>query len=226
MKQYKKVSGERVVAALVDYVVMYGLGLVIAVLPMLFVGFDNFIDMLIGSSFETTGDVMPEGMIIYTMITVYVGFLVGVIYFVIIPWKMNGQTFGKKMLKLKAINEYGENPNLWQHFLRAIQNWSVYFSALIGWIVLIDYLVFSIISLLSLVVSVVFLISFIMMLAREDGRGLHDMLAGTFVISTNENLDREFAEATAQMGDWVEVEDKDDDWDTEAKDKDDDEWSF
>jgi len=60
-------------------------------------------------------------------------------------------------------------------------------------------------------------------------------MTGTYVISANENLDRDFAEKTAQMGDWIEVEDKDDqwgkkdesqdDWD-KKKDEDDDEWEF
>lgn len=230
MRRYKKVSGERVVAALIDYIAMYILGLVVAIVPMLFIGFDNFLDMFIGSAFEATGDVVSEDLILYTMITTYAGVLIGVIYFVLIPWRMNGQTIGKKIMKLKAINEYGENPNLWQHFIRAVQNWNTYFTALIGWIIAVNYLLYSVTSIFVFVVSIAFLVSFIMMLAREDGRGLHDMIAGTYVVSCNENLDKEFAETTAQMGDWVEVEDKDDDWDRSSNDKDnnkdDDEWSF
>ncbi len=127
-------------------------------------------------------------------------------------------------MKLKAVNEYGENPSFIQHFFRAIQNWTVYYTALIGWVIVINYLVFSVISMFSIVVSGVFLVSFIMMLAREDGRGLHDLLTGTYVVKTDENLNKEFAETTAQMGDWVEVEDKDDEWDKKKESN--DEWDF
>jgi uncharacterized RDD family membrane protein YckC len=160
----------------------------------------------------------------FIYISSVIGLLLSIIYFVYMPFKMEGQTLGKKLMKLKAVNEYGENPSFIQHFFRAIQNWTVYYTALIGWVIVINYLVFSVISMFSIVVSGVFLVSFIMMLAREDGRGLHDLLTGTYVVKTDENLNKEFAETTAQMGDWVEVEDKDDEWDKKKESN--DEWDF
>ncbi len=230
MREFKKVSGERVVAALIDYVAMYIIGLIISIIPIAVVGFsggvDSIFDMLIGNP-EVTGDVVPEGMMYYTLITVYVGLIASVIYFVVIPWRWNGQTIGKKLMKLRAVNEYGENPTFFQHFIRAIQNWTVYYTALIGWVILVNYLMFSILSIASLLVYIVFIISFIMLLAREDGRGIHDMISGTWVIKDDDTVDRGFAEATAQMGDWVEVEDQEDDWDKKKDDdEDDDAWEF
>ena len=218
MRGYKKASGERVVAALVDYVVMYIVSLIISVVPLIFIGFENFFDMILGGSMFDG----EFGNFIY--ISSVIGLLLSIIYFVYMPFKMEGQTLGKKLMKLKAVNEYGENPSFIQHFFRAIQNWTVYYTALIGWVIVINYLVFSVISMFSIVVSGVFLVSFIMMLAREDGRGLHDLLTGTYVVKTDENLNKEFAETTAQMGDWVEVEDKDDEWDKKKESN--DEWDF
>lgn len=229
MKNFKKVSGERIVAALVDYVAIYIMGLIISFIPMIFLGFDGFIDMLFGSALEPSvgAGEMPEGFIIYTMITVYAQVVLGLVYFVVVPRLWNGQTVGKKLLKLKAINEYGENPSLWQHFVRAIQNWTTYYTALIGWVIMINYLAFTLLSIGSFLVSILFLISFIMLLAREDGRGIHDMISGTYVIKADENLDKDFVETTAQMGDWIEVEDQDDQWDKKKEEKsDEDDWSF
>ena len=50
-----------------------------------------------------------------------------------------------------------------------------------------------------------------MMISREDGKGLHDLLAGTRVMKCDENLDEAFTIKTAQMSDWAEVTDPDDD---------------
>ena len=227
MRGYKKVSGERVVAALVDYIIMQVVGVIVTIVPMLVMGFDNFFDMLFGVGMEPVGDdILSEGFIIFTMVTVYLGFVVSTLYFCVVPWLWKGQTIGKKLMKLKAVNEYGENPNFFQHLVRGVQNWSTVYIALIGWVIVINYLLYSILSMGTLVVSILFLISFIMMLAREDGRGMHDMISGTYVIKVDENLDKEFAEQTAQMGDWVEVEDSDDDWDKKEPEEEKDEWEF
>jgi uncharacterized RDD family membrane protein YckC len=222
--KFKKVSGERVLAALLDYVFMYIIGLIVSIVPIIFIGFDSFIDSLFSTTAAATGE-MSQEFILYTAITVYSGVVAGIIYFVVVPWKWNGQTIGKRIIKIKAVNEYGENPSFMQHFFRAIQNWTVYYSALITWVIFVNYWTFTILSLLSLIVSLIFLISFILILAREDGRGIHDMLTGTYVIKADENLDKDFVEATSQMGDWIEVEDADDDGFMEEKKKD-DEWDF
>lgn len=227
MARYRKVTGERIVAALVDGVIMYFLGTLVTIIPMIFIGFDNFFEMIFATAFDTTGDMVSNEYMMFTAVSVYLSTAVGIVYFVVVPWKWNGQTIGKKLMSLKAINEYGENPSFMQHFVRAVQNWATYFSALIGWLVFINYIIFGIVSILSFVVYIAFIVAFIMMLAREDGRGLHDLMANTYVIHIDENLNKDFAEKTAQMGDWVEVEDKDDDWDKKEEDtEEDDEWNF
>lgn len=237
MKTYKKITGERIIAAIVDYAVIYIVGQIIAIIPLFFIGFDSFIDMMFSGVFGPGGEVGADSdMILFMMVSVYGTLLVGVLYFGIVPWKMNGQTLGKKLFKLKAVNEYGDNPSLWIHLFRAIQNWTTYFTGIIGWVIFINYWMYTIAIMIgSLLIGIVFIVAFIMLITREDGRGLHDIMTGTFVISTNENLDRDFVEKTAQMGDWIEVEDQDDDWgkdeDSEddwdkKKDTEDDEWEF
>jgi len=237
MNTYKKNTGERIIAALIDYAVIYIVSQIIAFIPMLFIDFDLVGELMFSGLFGGTGgDVANSSeLILYFMITIYGTLVVGVIYFGFIPWKWNGQTLGKKLFKLKAVNEYGENPGLFTHLLRAIQNWGTYVPALLGWLLFINYFAYWISAgaggLLS---GLVLIISFIMILAREDGRGLHDLMTGTYVISTNENLDRDFVEKTAQMGDWIEVDDPDDSWDnnnkkdgsSKEKDEDEDKWEF
>jgi uncharacterized RDD family membrane protein YckC len=217
----KKVTGERLLAAILDYVFLQIIGVIVAVVPLLIIGIDDFVAGAIMGT--TTNDVYSQDFITYTMITVYASVIVGVIWLSIIPWKMNGQTIGKKIMKVKVVDEDGVNPGLKVHLIRAIQNWSGYYMALVAWLMYVNVWAYSIASIFNFVISIVFLVSLIMFLAREDSRGLHDMLAGTYVVRVDQNVDELFVTETSQMGDWIEVEDEDDDG---FEDKDKDEWSF
>lgn len=70
--------------------------------------------------------------------------------------------------------------------------------------------------------TIVILVAFIMFLAREDGKGLHDLIANTQVVKVDYDINKQFVEKTSQMGDWAEVVDEDDDGFGEIKK--DDEW--
>ena len=227
MRQYKKPTGERIAAAFVDMIFLSIITTIFVALYYLFtLDFDNLLESFIASS--AYGE---EGYTNFITYSVLVELVLGTVYFVIIPWKWNGQTLAKKLLKIKAINEYGENPTLWQHFVRGIQNWTAYFG------------IFMIIGAFSseeafLVISMIIgfligggyyialLIAFIMILSKEDGRGLHDLLSGTRVVRIDEDLNKDFAMKTAQMADWAEVIDEDDEgFKPDEKEKEDD-WNF
>ncbi len=214
---YKKVSGERFVAAMIDGIIVSIVSSIPVVIYLVAEGFESFINYYID------GGGMYEGetwYLTFMLIAVVVETVIGVLYFVYMPYKMNGQTLGKKIMKIKAIDLFGNNPSFKQHFIRAIQNWSVYASAVTFFIIYIDIMVFSVVSgAVGSIVGLIAFISYIMILAKEDGRGLHDVWTDTRVVREDIDLNKEFVEKTTQMGEWATVvgeegksEDEDDPW--------------
>lgn len=218
---YKKVTGERLVAAIVDSIILSILSGIPTAIYMFKDGFESFIDSISTQIVDTSsnGNIFGNEFLIFTSI---LGLVLSYIYFVYIPYKWHGQTLGKKMMSIKAIDEFGNNLSLWGHTLRGIQVWSAYVSVLVLPLLFVDYMTFSLaLSLLSGGVSILFFVSLIMLLAKDDGRGIHDSLAGSYVVKTNIDLNQHFVEKTTKMGDWADVEfsteteldkDKKDDW--------------
>ena len=109
-----------------------------------------------------------------------------IIYFGIIVYMLNGQTLGKKIMKLKVVSIDKEklNPNLFM--LRAIiltnllpKIASIISLALLGktnWIIAENIITFVSNSVLFLIIGC--------MIFRDDERGLHDVICKTDVIST------------------------------------------
>lgn len=219
----QKVTGERIAAAIIDAVIIGILAIAITVIALIPEGFDGFVDMMLGAgglddSFE------PSDSYLTFLLASTIGELVlGVIYFVLIPFKMNGQTLGKKFLSIKAINEFGENPNLKQHFIRSVQNWSAYFAAPFVFLAYSNYIAYVLVAgLLANIAIILLIVAFIMLIAREDGKGLHDLMANTRVVKVDFDINKKFVEQTSQMSDWAEVVDEDDQGFMENKQ--DDEW--
>lgn len=217
--KFKKVTGERILAALVDSIIVGILSSIPTAIILFKDGFGAFINSYIDSTTPGTDSVLFG--IDYMLITALVGFAVGIIYFAYIPYKWNGQTLGKKMMSIKAIDEFGNNPTLGKHVLRAIQVWDTYLSVIALPLLIIGTTQYSVlIGVLGSGISLLVFISLIMMLAKDDGRGLHDSMAGSYVVKADIDLDRDFVEKTTQMGEWAEV---DYDFDkTDTKDKKDD----
>lgn len=82
-------------------------------------------------------------------------FILGFIYFVWIPKRMNGQTFGKKLAHIKIVKANGEPLTLWTLFLREF----------IG----------------KFLSTIILFIGYLMILGKNK-RGLHDYIAGTLVL--------------------------------------------
>lgn len=81
------------------------------------------------------------------------------IFYIIIP-SVKGQTIGKNLLKIKIISKTGLNVGYGKNILRFI-----------GYVINIF----------------TFGVGFLMCVFREDGRGLHDMIAGTYVVRSTES---------------------------------------
>lgn len=116
------------------------------------------------------------------------------IYFVIFQWWNKGQTLGKKLFKLKVVDDNEENPNIFKYILRTLFNGSslimgVNFILLVRLIFLfiggIGSNTFYNIYLGTQYAAYIFELVFIVVyLVNKKNKGLDDIIAGTKVIST------------------------------------------
>ena len=109
-----------------------------------------------------------------------------IIYFVIIQYFLKGQTIGKKILKLRIVSNKDKELNIGNYFVRSLILNNIIFSIiLIGGVYLLGktsyYNLSMVISYLQLLVMSIIIL---MVVLRRDNRGLHDIIAGTKVIST------------------------------------------
>jgi len=111
-------------------------------------------------------------------VTLYIG------YFVVFATLNKGQTLGKKLLKIKVVNKDGEKPSIWNMLLRSLFIYNIV-SALFS-IIFVNILSVNtftyIYTIVGYVEFFVIIVSFFMVTYKKDGRGLHDMIAGTNVI--------------------------------------------
>lgn len=118
------------------------------------------------------------------IITNVVNLVMYVGYFVIFGYLNKGQTLGKKLFKIKVANKEGDVPSIWNMLVRSLFIYGIitllYCVILIN---IIDKMSFLIGFLIVYYIEAIFImIAFFMVLYKKDGRGLHDMIAGTNVI--------------------------------------------
>ncbi len=134
---------------------------------------------------EKTNDLvytMNKESLVVTVVTV----VLTTVYFVVVPYFMNGQTFGKRFMKLQIVSE-NEKPLTMNHYLiRALFINSILMNVLdIIFILFLKKKVYFIANDISTYFfGAFYIVSVVMILFREDRRGLHDFLGNTRVIST------------------------------------------
>jgi len=104
-------------------------------------------------------------------------------YFAILPFYYNGQTLGKKILKIKVVKDSGEL-TMNDLIIRNVVINGFLFS-LIGFAVIFitsDVAYFTIISILGIIEFLLVIISVFMILYRHDKKGLHDLWCKTSVV--------------------------------------------
>ena len=110
-------------------------------------------------------------------------FMLMIGYFVILPFYYNGQTLGKKILKIKVVKDDGEL-TMNDLLIRNIIINGLLFS-LIGFAIIFitsDIAYFTMISILGIIEFLLVIISVFMVLYRHDKKGLHDLWCKTSVI--------------------------------------------
>ena len=107
-------------------------------------------------------------------------------YFAVLPFYYNGQTIGKKILKIKLVKDKDEltmNDLLIRNIVINGFLFSLIGFALIFMVSDLSYLI--LISILSFVQILLVIISIFMILYRHDKKGLHDLWCKTSVIEEN-----------------------------------------
>ena len=114
-----------------------------------------------------------------------------IIYFVVVPYYYNGQTFGKKIMKMKIVSNQNKKLSMNNYLIRALIIDSI-LSNIIG-VVTVLFLTKSAYIASSNIVSNIFMylyiVIFAMILFQKDGRGFHDIIAGTKVVMVDDNGD-------------------------------------
>lgn len=118
---------------------------------------------------------------------------ISVIYYSIMCYFCQGITLGKYILKLKITSANDKPLNIFNYFLRSLIINSILSN--IVTIILINTLskesYINISGRVGNVFTVLMVVSFIMMMYRDDGRGLHDIIGNTKVISTKDLEEKE-----------------------------------
>lgn len=195
----KKVTGKRVVAYIIDYFIVALIASLFARVQILNPQYDeymkeyqNYTESLKEIMTDESGAGKLESMsydLAKKSINInIISLVVSVIYFVGFQFINKGQTLGKKILKLKLIDTENEKLKFYQVLLNsAVINNLVTTGLTILFITYMSkatYLKYS--QVLQLLEIGLLLGSLAFMIMRNDGRGLHDLLAKTNVVKEEE----------------------------------------
>ncbi|MFW6298362.1 MAG: RDD family protein [Bacillota bacterium] len=210
----RAVKGQRLAAAAVDYIILIFTGFIASFLLVPFIGAEAILEAFF-SAMEGGAD--NEGFIQLTVFTTLFELILGLVYYGLIPAKRKGQTIGKMFFHVKAVDEEGENPSLVVHLKRAVMLYSLYLGTPALLLILVDYNAYLATStLLGFITSGIVLVSLIALSTRSDARGLHDIIAKTYVVdeyfSPNEDSERPTEKEDPLAFNYDAWEDKDDPW--------------
>ena len=126
-----------------------------------------------------------------SVISTIISIAIVIAYFGIFQFSMNGQTVGKKLMKLKVVKNKKGELNIFNYLIRcAILNGVIINLALIIFVNIFSandfYMANYIVSNIQSIVEILILI---MIFMTSDARGLHDYIAGTKVIDISNKQD-------------------------------------
>lgn len=119
----------------------------------------------------------------------FISIVVYVLYFTVLQFILKGQTIGKKIFRLRVINNDGSKVELWKHFIRTLLVVEVL-------LVLIDLALVLNLKINTYLVANYYIGNFkylyemaflVCMIIRDDQKSLHDLLVGTRVARFDKN---------------------------------------
>ena len=111
--------------------------------------------------------------------------VVFILYFIVLQYYNKGQTLGKKLMNIKVISTKNSNLSIDQVAIHALIANSIIINLLLIAAVLFigkDYYYYASLG-LQLINYFVIIVALVMIIFRKDGKGLHDVLANTKVVS-------------------------------------------
>ena len=114
-----------------------------------------------------------------------------IIYFGVLPFFFAGQTIGKKLFQIRIVSANDKPLTIGNYLLRCVILNNVLIS--IGLIAVIMFMnagnYYAVYQNLNMVGYIIMYIILFMVLVRQDNRGLHDFIANTKVVFTNEEIE-------------------------------------
>lgn len=118
--------------------------------------------------------------------------IVSLVYFVGFNYYKKGQTLGKRLMKLRIVSNDEMDISINNYLIRTLVG-GITLSNITTVILILtmskeSYLIYE--SKFSTVFSIIYIACFSFAMIRNDGRGLHDLLAGTIVINDNNKIEK------------------------------------
>lgn len=141
---------------------------------------ENVMDMFYSAEFVN----QYQNTLKYSVYSTGISLVCYLLYFVEFQkWNKN-QTVGKKLMNLKVVNKNKKDDvKVWQYLIRTLIVYNLFFSGLNVCLALCfnTKLFFTLSLIVSIIGYVITYLGYAMILFRNDGKGLHDLLSGTEV---------------------------------------------
>lgn len=123
--------------------------------------------------------------------TILVDIVCSLLYFGVLPFFMDGQTIGKRLFQLRVVSANDKPLNIVNYLLRAVVLRNILISlALLAVIYFMDASnYYNVYQNVNLVGYIIMYINLFMIVMRQDNRGLHDFVANTKVVFTQEEME-------------------------------------
>lgn len=155
--------------------------------------YDQYLDKEISEA-DYNEAYVPIAYEMYKLNTNYViiDMVIVILYFAVLPNFSQGQTIGKKLFQLRIVGNNGKDLKFTNYFLRALVLNNVIISILLQVIVyLMDVSTYEFFYRnINLAGYIIQYATLFFVFVRSDGRGLHDLVAGTKVVFTEEQTKR------------------------------------